>query len=49
MIVPNVEQWNTRVRATGMPVSNVESKPWGMREFSVRDPSGNNLRIGQNL
>ena len=49
MIVPNVEQWNARFRATGMPVSNVESKPWGMREFSVRDPSGNNLRIGQNL
>ena len=22
-------------------------KPWGVREFSVRDPGGNILRIGQ--
>lgn len=30
-------------------IESIESKPWGMRESSVRDPSGNNLRIGQNL
>lgn len=49
VIVPKVDEWHARFHATGMPVSSVESKPWGMREFSVRDPSGNNLRIGQNL
>jgi catechol 2,3-dioxygenase-like lactoylglutathione lyase family enzyme len=27
-------------------VSELERKPWGLREFSVRDPGGNVLRIG---
>jgi len=27
----------------------LENKPWGMREFSVVDPDGNLLRIGQVL
>ncbi len=49
VIVPNVEEWHARFRATGMPLSSVESQPWGMREFSIRDPSGNKLRIGQNV
>ena len=37
VIVPNVEEWHARFRATGMPVSTVESQPWGIREFSVRN------------
>ena len=24
----------------------ISSKPWGMREFSIRDPNGHLLRIG---
>lgn len=27
----------------------VTDRPWGMREFSFKDPSGNLLRVGQNL
>jgi catechol 2,3-dioxygenase-like lactoylglutathione lyase family enzyme len=27
----------------------IEDTPWGMREFSISDPSGNVLRIGRNL
>jgi catechol 2,3-dioxygenase-like lactoylglutathione lyase family enzyme len=34
-------------RARGADIaSELESKPWGMREFSVRDPDGHILRIG---
>jgi catechol 2,3-dioxygenase-like lactoylglutathione lyase family enzyme len=40
------EEW----RAGGAEgLSAVEDKPWRMREFSVVDPSGNLLRIGQPL
>jgi catechol 2,3-dioxygenase-like lactoylglutathione lyase family enzyme len=30
----------------GEIVSQLELKPWGVREFSVQDPDGNVLRIG---
>ena len=30
-------------------VSPLVDEPWGMREFSLRDPAGNLLRVGQNL
>ena len=33
---------------TGIPrMDTLEDKPWGLREFSVVDPDGNLLRIGQ--
>jgi len=28
-------------------IYNLENKPWGMREFSIVDPDGNLIRIGQ--
>jgi catechol 2,3-dioxygenase-like lactoylglutathione lyase family enzyme len=31
----------------GEIVSELELKPWDVREFSIRDPDGNVLRIGQ--
>ncbi|MFW2381267.1 MAG: bleomycin resistance protein [Acidimicrobiales bacterium] len=31
------------------PVAALADQPWGMREFSVKDPSNNLLRLGQNL
>jgi catechol 2,3-dioxygenase-like lactoylglutathione lyase family enzyme len=35
---------------TGIPrLDALEDKPWGMREFSIVDPDGNLLRIGQKL
>jgi catechol 2,3-dioxygenase-like lactoylglutathione lyase family enzyme len=30
-------------------VSPLEDKPWNVREFSVRDPNGNVLRIGTSV
>lgn len=36
--------------AAGMPrMDPVGNRPWGMREFAVVDPDGNQLRIGQPL
>ena len=48
VIVPNVDEWHARFTATGATLTAIEVQPWGMREFSVRDPSGNNLRVGRN-
>ena len=33
----------------GEIVSELELKPWDVREFSIRDPDGNVLRIGQGV
>ena len=33
----------------GLPVSDVEDKEWGMRKFTVADPGGNTIRVGQNI
>jgi uncharacterized glyoxalase superfamily protein PhnB len=30
----------------GEIVGDLEAKPWGVREFSIRDPDGHVLRIG---
>ena len=46
LIVPDVEAWHARVVAAGISASRLADMEWGMREFSVRDPSGNHLRIG---
>lgn len=40
--------WHQQWQAQGLPVSAVQTEPWGMVEFSVKDPSGNLLRIGRN-
>ena len=33
---------------SGIPcMQHLENKPWGLREFSIVDPDGNLLRIGQ--
>jgi catechol 2,3-dioxygenase-like lactoylglutathione lyase family enzyme/GNAT superfamily N-acetyltransferase len=34
-------------RAAGAPIAEpIENKPWGLREYAVRDPSGYHLRFG---
>ena len=36
--------------SSGIPrLERPENKPWGMREFALLDPSGNLIRIGQEL
>lgn len=37
---------DVRVRGIGV-LSPIETKPWGMREFSVMSPEGHRLMIGQ--
>ena len=44
--VPDVAGWHGRLADAGLPVSPVREEPWGMTEFSVRDPSGNLVRVG---
>lgn len=47
LIVPDVDDWHARLSAAHLPVTAVEDEPWGMREFTLTDPSGNHLRIGR--
>jgi hypothetical protein len=39
-------QFHGRCRPDAGVVSELELKPWGVREFSLQDPDGNILRIG---
>ncbi len=48
IIVPDVDAWHTKLSAAALPVTPIEDQPWGMREFTLTDPSGNRLRIGHN-
>lgn len=41
-------EWHDRWKAAGLPVTDLRVEPWGMQEFSVRDPSGNLVRVGRN-
>jgi catechol 2,3-dioxygenase-like lactoylglutathione lyase family enzyme len=51
--VLDVESFYKACSAVGLPSSGIpridrlEDKPWGLREFSIVDPEGNLLRIGQ--
>ena len=44
----NVDELHASWSAAGLPVSTLEDRPWGMFEFSVKDPSGNLVRVGRN-
>lgn len=37
------------VTAAGLEAAAPEDMPWGMREFSLTDPSGNLIRVGHSL
>jgi catechol 2,3-dioxygenase-like lactoylglutathione lyase family enzyme len=48
VFVNDVEEIYERARERGGEiVSELELKPWNVREFSIRDPDGNVLRIGR--
>ena len=49
IITSDVSDWHLRLSAAGLPVSQVKDEPWGMREFTLTDPSGNRLRIATSL
>lgn len=47
--VQDVDDWHAAWATTGVEVGALVDQPWQMREFSLRDPSGNLLRVGENL
>ncbi|NNE96925.1 MAG: VOC family protein [Acidimicrobiales bacterium] len=47
--VRDVDEVNTRWSRETEAVSALADQPWGMREFAIKDPSNNLLRVGQNL
>ncbi len=47
IITKDVDVWHARMSAAGLPVTPVQEEPWGMREFTLTDPSGNRLRVGR--
>lgn len=46
---PDADQWHARLSTAGLPVTAVEDKPWGMREFTLTDPNGTYIRIGRSI
>src|SRR4051794_26672612 len=49
LIVDDANAWHARMTAAGVDVSPIHDEPWGMREFTLRDPWRNNIRIGHGL
>ena len=47
--VDDVDRYHRRWADAGASVTEVQDREWGMREFSVQDPSGNVIRVGTNL
>jgi len=53
--VRDVDALYAECRSAGLPRSGiprldpVEDRPWGMREFAIVDPSGNLIRVGQEI
>jgi uncharacterized glyoxalase superfamily protein PhnB len=47
LITGDADAWHTRMSAAGLPVTAIADQPWGMREFTLTDPSGNCVRIGR--
>ena len=49
LVVNDAAAWHSRLAAADLPVTPLADEPWGMREFSLTDPSGNRIRIGQGI
>jgi hypothetical protein len=47
IVVDRVDEWHAELMAAGLPVTPIANQPWGLREFTLTDPSGNELRIGK--
>lgn len=48
--VQDADAWHAALSAAVSPgvVGEIGDRPWGMREFTLTDPSGNLLRVGRN-
>jgi catechol 2,3-dioxygenase-like lactoylglutathione lyase family enzyme len=49
LIVRDVDAWHSELSSAGLPVTTLSDQPWGMREFTLTDPSGNHVRIGRSV
>ncbi len=49
LVTPDADDWHVRMSKAGLPVTEMADQPWGMREFTLNDPSGNNVRIGRGI
>lgn len=55
LLVEDVQSWFDSTISSkisekySIKVSDLETRPWGMRDFTVHDPSGVLWRVGQNL
>ena len=48
-VITHDVDWHTRLVAAGLNVTAVMDQPWGMHEFRLTDPNGNNIRVGLNI
>ena len=46
-VICDADAWHARMTEDGLPVTPITDQPWGMREFTLTDPSGNSIRIGR--
>jgi hypothetical protein len=49
IITNDVDDWHARLVAAELQVTATEDMPWGMHEFTLTDPSSNNIRIGRSV
>jgi catechol 2,3-dioxygenase-like lactoylglutathione lyase family enzyme len=48
--VDDADSYREEIRALGVvPLSEIEDKPWGMREFSIKSPDGHRITIGHRI
>jgi hypothetical protein len=47
LYVADVEAWHRGWSEAGHDPGVIEEKPWGLDEFTVHDPAGNVIRVGQ--
>ena len=45
--VADPDAWHQRLVAAGLPVGPINDQDYGMRDFTLTDPSGNRIRIGR--
>lgn len=47
--VDDADAWHARWSGSSAEIGDPADRPWQMREFALRDPSNNLLRVGHNL
>jgi len=47
LVTRDADVWHRRMSRAGLPVTEIVDRPWGMREFTLHDSSGNAIGIGR--